>query len=73
MNPEEYGACLKCSHFYECKEEGDQVEIVPGGAWKKLQPYCFYCMQTPKVRKIGHKANWTGRVPNWGPRRREKP
>lgn len=52
----------KCLNFYECKKEG---EVVKSG--KKLQQFCFYCLGTPGIKKIGHKASWAGNTPKWCP------
>lgn len=55
--------CHRCNNFYECRHGGDVV----AASGKKLEQYCFYCLGTPRVRKIGHKASWAGTTPKWCP------
>lgn len=57
---------VTCPDFYQCREEGDMV----GGTGKKLDRFCFYCLGTPRFKKIGHMASWTGTTPAWCPRGR---
>lgn len=52
-----------CENLYECKHAGDVVESIG----KKLDQYCFYCLGTPRIKKIGHKASWPGSTPKWCP------
>ena len=44
--------CMKdgvdCPDFYKCTEEGDIVQ----NSGKKLQRFCFYCLATPRIKKI---------------------
>ena len=42
------------------------------GKVKELQQHCLYCMKTPGVRKIGHKASYTGLTPKWCPLGRDE-
>lgn len=62
--------CMKngatCPDFYKCENEGDTIESIG----KKLQQYCFYCLGTPRIKKIGHLVSWTGTTPIWCPRGR---
>lgn len=60
----------KCPNFYECGSEGG--EFAKGSSIKKLQQFCYYCMGTPGIKKIGHKASWTGNTPKWCPLGRDK-
>ena len=53
-------------HFYKCTEEGDIVQ----NSGKKLQRFCFYCLATPRIKKIGTVASWTGTTPPWCPKGR---
>lgn len=46
----------------------------PGRTIQKKKPmdrFCYYCLATPKAKKIGSKASWTGRTPTWCPLGRE--
>ena len=52
---------VDCPHFYKCTEEGDTVQ---------LQRFCFYCLATPRIKKIGTVASWTGTTPPWCPKGR---
>jgi hypothetical protein len=38
---------------------------------KTMDRFCYYCLATPKAKKIGSKASWTGRTPIWCPLGRE--
>ena len=62
--------CMKdgvdCPDFYKCTEEGDIVQNLG----KKLQRFCFYCLATPRIKKIGTVASWTGTTPPWCPKGR---
>lgn len=40
---------VDCPDFYKCTEEGDIVQ----NSGKKLQRFCFYCLATPRIKKIG--------------------
>lgn len=57
-----------CPNFYACEQEGDFVRA----SGKKLRQYCYYCLGTPRVKKIGHKATWAGGTPKWCPLGRDK-
>ena len=57
---------VDCPEFYECKTAGDMV----AGSGKELDQYCFYCLGTPRIKKIGHKASWPGSTPLWCPKGR---
>lgn len=52
-----------CENFYECRLSGDYVEATG----KRLEKYCAYCLGTPRVKKIGHIASWSGSTPKWCP------
>lgn len=56
----------QCPDFYKCTTDGDTVV----SSRKVLQQYCFYCMATPRIKKIGTIASWTGTTPPWCPRGR---
>lgn len=56
----------QCPDFYKCTTDGDTV----ASSRKVLQQYCFYCMATPRIKKIGTIASWTGFTPPWCPRGR---
>ena len=58
---------VDCSDFYKCTEEGDIVQ----NSGKKLQRFCFYCLATPRIKKIGTVASWTGTTPPWCPKGRD--
>ena len=58
----------RCPELYEVKDAGDVV----ASSNKKLEQYCFYCMATPRIRRIGHKASWSGSTPKWCPKGREE-
>lgn len=64
--------CMKngvtCPDFYKCSQAGDVV----ASTGKQLQQFCFYCMATPRIKKIGTVASWTGSTPPWCPRGRGK-
>ena len=34
---------------------------------KTMDRFCYYCTATPKAKKIGSKASWTGSTPKWCP------
>ena len=55
-----------CPDFYKCTEEGDIVQ----NSGKKLLRFCFYCLATPRIKKIGTVASWTGTTPPWCPKGR---
>lgn len=57
---------VDCPDFYKCTEEGDIVQ----NSGKKLQRFCFYCLATPHIKKIGTVASWTGTTPPWCPKGR---
>lgn len=58
--------CIKngkyCSYLHETKPHNTGVTE------RMLQPNCFYCFGGRRLRKIGHKASWTGKTPNWCPK-----
>lgn len=54
---------VTCPEFYKCSKEGDVV----ASTGKKLQQFSFYCMATPRIKKIGTIASWTGSTPPWCP------
>jgi hypothetical protein len=66
----DYPASSKCPNFYKCKDDGETVQV--GTSIKHLQRYCFYCMATPGVKKIGDVAGFTGRTPKWCPLGRDE-
>lgn len=37
------------------------------GKKRTMQIFCYYCLACVSGRKIGHKAQWTGRTPKWCP------
>lgn len=52
----------------------DVICCRPGTTVQKKKPmemYSVYCLATPKGKKIGHIATWTGRTPTWCPLGRE--
>ena len=55
-----------CEYFFESKFEDETYETADGSL-KKMDQYCFYCTATPRLKKIGHKASWTGNTPKWCP------
>lgn len=55
-----------CPELYEVVHQGDVVR----SSGKQLEQYCYYCMATPRVKKIGHKASWSGSTPKWCPKGR---
>lgn len=56
-----------CPELYKVCDAGDIV----GSSGKRLEQYCFYCMATPRIRKIGHMASWSGSTPKWCPKGRD--
>lgn len=58
-----------CPELYKCVDEGDEIRVRM--SMKELDQYCFYCLATPGVRKIGTVAGWTGRTPKWCPKGRD--
>lgn len=58
----------RCPELYEVVNEGDVV----ASSGKKLEQWCYYCMATPRMKKVGHKASWTGRTPKWCPLGRDE-
>lgn len=59
-----------CPELYYCKDEGDMIQA--GTSMKHLDRYCFYCLATARVKKIGHSASWPGSTPKWCPLGRDK-
>ena len=55
-----------CEDFYKCKTDGEFVE----SSGKHLDRFCYYCLGTSRIKKIGNKASWSGRTPKWCPRGR---
>lgn len=56
--------CIVCRNCVEVTQSGMAIK------GRELQIYCFYCVSDAfktGARKIGHKADWTGRVPKWCP------
>lgn len=49
---------------------GDYVTFNVQNSGKKLQRFCFYCLATPRIKKIGTVASWTGTTPPWCPKGR---
>ena len=48
----------------------DVICCRPGATIQKKKPmdqFCYYCTATPKAKKIGSKASWTGSTPKWCP------
>lgn len=48
----------------------DVICCRPGRTVQKKKPmdqYCYYCLATPKTKKIGSKASFTGSTPAWCP------
>lgn len=37
-----------------------------------MESNCYYCLGTPKTRKIAHASQWTGYTPKWCPLGRDK-
>ena len=54
-----------CPNLFYCKDAGTEIQV--GTSMKKLDLYCFYCMRTPGVKKVGPKHSWTGNTPKWCP------
>lgn len=42
----------------------DGKKKADGGMFQK---YCYYCLETPRTKKIGHAAQWSGSTPKWCP------
>ena len=42
------------------------------GAFKAMKQYAFYCLATPRGKMIAGMADYTGKVPQWCPRRESK-
>ena len=57
----------RCPELYEVKS-ADEVSA----SGKPLDQYCYYCMATPKMKKIGHRASWIGDAPKWCPLGRDE-
>lgn len=34
---------------------------------KQMDQFCYFCTATPRAKKIGNKASWTGSTPKWCP------
>jgi|GEM_PF-1787706 len=60
------GEVILCDDLHEVQDPGETVRF----SEKRLERYCYYCLGTPRVRKIGHKAIWSGTTPKWCPRGR---
>lgn len=59
-----YHKCISCKNCVEVTRSGTAIK------GKELQAFCFYCISDSfktGARKIGHKADWTGRTPKWCP------
>ena len=66
----DYKSGETCPSLYKCSGPDEQVQA--GTSMKNLQQYCFYCMATPRVKKIGDLAGWTGSTPKWCPLGRDE-
>lgn len=56
-----------CPELYEVHGAGEVVE----SSGKRLDQYCYYCLATPRFKKVGHKASWSGSTPKWCPKGKE--
>ena len=48
----------------------DMICCRPGTTVQKKKPmdlYCYYCTATPRSKKIGSKASFSGSTPKWCP------
>lgn len=59
-----YHKCISCRNCVEVTRSGLAIK------GRELQAFCFYCVSDAfktGARKIGNKADWTGRTPKWCP------
>lgn len=50
-----------CPHLRKINGSGETINGRPA------DQYCFYCTATPRAKKIGHMATWSGSTPKWCP------
>lgn len=61
-------ACVDgCPFGWESGAGGQSLPSLSGAA-RKAAAYTIYCRDSGKVRKVAHKADYTGLVPKWCPR-----
>ncbi len=52
-----------CDSLYYCVADGENATA----DGRPMQKYCYYCLSTPRTRKIAHAAQWPGTTPKWCP------
>ena len=64
-------ACVDgCPCGWESGKGGQSLPSLSGAA-RKAAPYTIYCRCDGQIRKVAHKADYTGLVPKWCPRLEE--
>lgn len=66
----DYKKTHDCPYFHKVTDPDEQVQV--GTSMKHLEQHCFYCFNTPGIKKVGHAASWTGRTPKWCPLGRDE-
>lgn len=57
-----------CDSLYYCTSDGENAKT----DGRPMQKYSYYCLSTPRTKKIGHASTWPGSTPKWCPLGRDE-